>query len=272
MSRLLRNALRICGGTLVLLYAVWVYLVWQESPNQMYPGLDTPFDDARFDHVTIDAPDGVPIRVAIRPGPTPDAAAILYFMGNAGSRHYFGNDLDPLLDLPMSVIVMGYRGGEGDPHTPSEDAIKSDARAVLAALPDLLGAAPRERHVIGYSMGSGMALDLAAGNDLSSVILKAPMPRICDMIARHTFTPVCWLPGAPIWDNYALAGQVTEPVLMIHGDRDQLFSQDEFERLAGRFPSPPTRIIYDDTGHNDFRATTQNADMTGWLRTGWRTP
>lgn len=252
-----------------MLYLLWVVLVALGTPENSYLRNPTPFTDARFEHRELASSDGTAVRVALRKGPQEDAPAVLYFMGNAGSRAVFARDLEALLVLPVSLVVMGYRGGEGDENAPSEPALKADASAVLAGLDDLLSGAPREIHLVGYSMGAGLALHLAAEKDLSSVLLKAPVTRICDLVARMTLTPQCYVPFAEKWDNLRLAREVEEPVLMVHGDRDQMF-QSGFERLAQAFPGgPPKRIIYPDTGHNDFSQTSLHEDMADWLGGDW---
>lgn len=249
------------------LYLLWVFLVMQEVPTQMYPRADAPFVDDRFAAATIDAPDGAQIPVAIRK--TDGAPVVLYFMGNAGSRALHSPDLELLLSAPVSVVVMSYRGSEGSTLEPSEAALKGDARALYAQLPDVLGYGPLLVHVVGYSMGSGLALDLAAREDLTSVVLKAPMPRICAMIASHTMVPVCLLPGDH-WDNFALARQVEEPVFIAYGEKDEMFSTDDVEALARNLPKPHHTARYPDASHNDFSGTAFGDDLLAWLSRPWQ--
>lgn len=261
----MRKVLRWGAAVLVTFYAVWCVLVVREYPNQTYPRVATPFEDARFAEGQIAASDGTLTPVALYR--IEGAPVVLYFMGNAGSRALAGADLDLLLEQPVSVAVMAYRGGEGDPRLPTEGALKSDAWALYEQLPDLLGYVPPQVHVMGYSMGSGLALDLAARGEVSSVILQAPMPRICAMVGRMTWTPACLLP-VDRWDNYALAGQVDEPVLHLYGAADTLFPPAVQHNLAQRFAQPPEGYALDGIGHNDI-AGAADAEIASWLARDW---
>lgn len=86
--------------------------------------------------------------------------------------------------------------------------------------------------VHGYSLGTGLALHVAAHRPVSAVVLDAPYMRMCELMARASYLPACVLPGAQRWDSTVDVPDVTAPVLIQHGSADQLIPISHGERLA----------------------------------------
>ena len=201
-------------------------MVWLH-PRFIYPFSQEQFAHPGFERVLV--PSGSEtIAVYLAKAPT-DLPPIVYFMGNAGALAPFISILDFHRNQGRSVVAMTFRGGGGEPGVPSEAALKADALAVLDALPDLGFSFPPIVH--GYSLGSGLALHVAANRPVHSVLLTAPYDRMCTLMAAASWLPACILPGVQAWKSDRLAASVTAPVTILHGDEDALIPAERSARL-----------------------------------------
>jgi dienelactone hydrolase len=261
------------GVALVALYLLWTGTLAVMAPRLIYPFAQTPFRDPAFTMRDVGAGDGLTLAVAVAPG-APDRPVILFFMGNYGARAGFRGLLEPLVSAGFGVVAMPYRGGEGLAGPASEAALKADALRVHEALsgwPDIAG---RPVHVLGYSLGSGLALHVAAERATASTVLIAPYDRLCAVAARRTLTPACLVPGVPRWDNAALAPRVGVPVLLIHGDDDRLIPPRHGQSLAlalGAADVPLALLVQPGAGHNDIGVDPRVLGaLAAWFDGGWR--
>jgi dipeptidyl aminopeptidase/acylaminoacyl peptidase len=150
-------------------------------------------------------------------------------MGNGGSLAFFGAHLSVHLDAGRQVLALVYPGGGGIPGHVSEARLKAqalDAYDWLAAQHD----GPLIVH--GYSLGTGLALHVAANRDVDGIILDAPYARMCDVMTRASWLPACYLPGVQRWNSLAYADQIDAPVLVLHGTGDDLIPISDGQRLV----------------------------------------
>jgi fermentation-respiration switch protein FrsA (DUF1100 family) len=162
-------------------------------------------------------------------------AALIYFGGNAD---------DVAVHLPAFVAawprralyLVNYRGYGGSTGTPSEAALGVDAAAVYDAV--------RRRHhgapiaVIGRSLGSGVAVQLAAARPVDRLVLVTPFDSLVE-VARTHFR---WLPvHALLRDRFdsaarVRAGEVDAPTLIVIAGDDEVVPAARGEALAAAFP------------------------------------
>lgn len=183
-----------------------------------------PFDQSVFEHpaftsVEIDVPNAAPLPAYVAEGDA-EAPVIVYFMGNGGSLELFASILDYHLIQGASVVAMSYRGGGGTAGPTSEAQLKVDALALVDALPDLGFADPPVIH--GYSLGTGLAVHVAARREVAAVLLSAPYDRLCTLLAQASYLPACWLPRVEKWRSADDLDGVAAPVTILHGDQDAL--------------------------------------------------
>jgi uncharacterized protein len=262
-------------GGLAGLYLLWAGGLALMAPRLIYPFAQTPFRDPAFVLRDVAAADGPVLPVAFAPG-DPARPVILFFMGNYGARDGFTGLLDPLVGAGFGVVAMPYRGGEGLGGRPSEAALKADALAVFDAVAAWPEARGRPLHLLGYSLGTGLALHVAAERQTAeSVLLVAPYDRLCAVAGRRTATPACLIPGVPRWDNLALAPRIGAPVLLAHGLDDQMIPPRHGRALAlalagaGR---PLDLHALPGAGHNDIGDDPRLLRaLAAWAGGGWRT-
>jgi fermentation-respiration switch protein FrsA (DUF1100 family) len=205
-----------------LLYALFMVVF---HPAFIYPFGDEPFDDPRFETVILGTTQAS-VRVS---NPSQGGAAVLYFMGNGGSLAYFGAHLSVHLDAGRQVLALDYPGGGGIPGHVSEARLKSQA---LDAYDWLATRHDGPIYVHGYSLGTGLALHVAANRDVDGTILDAPYARMCDLMTRASWLPACYLPGVQRWNSLAYADQIDAPVLVLHGTGDDLIPIYDGQRLV----------------------------------------
>jgi len=204
-----------------LLYAT--AMVWAH-PRFIYPFGPDAFDDPSF--VQQYVPDRG-VSVAISEGEDP--VAVLFFMGNGGALAYFTFALQAHQSAGRTVAAMEYPGGGGIPGTASEVRLKADALAAY----DWLAARHAGPIVVhGYSLGTGLAVHVAARRDVAAILLDAPFVRLCELMARASFLPACYMPFVQKWDMRADISRITAPVLIQHGGADKLIAPENGARLA----------------------------------------
>lgn len=166
---------------------------------------------------------------------------VLFFMGNGGAVGLFASWLEVHEAAGRPVAALAYRGGGGVPGTPSEARLKADALA-LADWAMAESGGPVILH--GFSLGSGLALEVAARREVVAVVLEAPFARACDLMRRATWLPACRMP-VDRWDNLALAAGVRAPVLILHGEADEVIPVAESERLAAALAAAGVAAEFD---------------------------
>lgn len=223
----------------------------------LHPTFLYPFDQTPFDHPGYYAT-GVghtgPIVYVHDAGQA--SPVILYFMGNVGAVQAFLPMLEAHRKEGRSVVAMAYRGGGSVPGKVSEYRLKADALAAHDALPMLLKEPPEIVVVQGYSLGTGLAVHVAANREVDGVILSAPYDKICRLMARSSGLPACRLPAVQKWETDLDAPRVTAPVLALHGAQDDLipiaFGKALFESFPHSSLDNTSFVEIPGAGHNDL--------------------
>lgn len=182
---------------------------------------------------------------------------VIYFQGNAGGLDLRAERFGRLTADGTGVLALCYRGYGGSTGSPSEAGLIRDA---LAAYDYAVARHPAARIVLwGESLGTGVAVALAAEREVGGVILDAPFSSIADVgAAAYPFAPVRWLIKDPFHSDRRIA-RVRAPLLIRHGEDDavvpirfgeRLFAlanePKRFERFAGE-----GHVITDERGGMD---------------------
>lgn len=245
---ILRRGISLLVGAALLLYLGYAALIYWHHTWFLYPFLPNQLQAPGFAVSRVTVPDARSLPVQVSKG-APGAPTILYFMGNVGALDLYGAMLRHHQSKGRSVVAMPYRGGGGVQGTPSEVILKSDALAVFDALPDLVGEGP----VIlqGHSLGTGLAMYVAAHRPVQGMLLTAPFYRMCEVMADVSHLPACSIPGIERWDSAALTDKVTAPILILHGELDKLIPINQGQQLARSMPNADFLTI-EAAGHTDL--------------------
>lgn len=183
-----------------------------------------------------------------------DLPTIVIFHGNAGHLGHRGFKARVFLDRGYGVLLAAYRGYGGNPGRPGEQGLYADGAAALDYLRDTAGLPPGKIVLYGESLGTGVAVELAARGDLdfAAVILEAPYTSMADLGAHH----YPYLPARLLmrdrFDSASKFGRVTAPVLMFCGSRDRVVPPDFGARLYAVAPQGKRLELLEDAGHNDL--------------------
>jgi fermentation-respiration switch protein FrsA (DUF1100 family) len=174
---------------------------------------------------------------------------VLYFHGNGGSLRLRADRFRRLIADGTGLLALSYRGYGGSTGRPSERGMISDA----AALYDCAVAryTPEQLVLWGESLGSGVAVALAAERPVGRVLLEAPFTSAVEIgAAAYPFLPVRLLMHDPFRSDERIA-RVTAPVLVMHGERDTVVPIAYGERLYALIGAPKRFVRIANAGHND---------------------
>lgn len=174
--------------------------------------------------------------------------AVVYFGGNGED---VSQSLAPLARVfPQHALhLLHYRGYGRSAGKPNEAQIVEDALALF----DQVQRQHPQVTLIGRSLGSGVAVQVASRRPAARLVLVTPYDSIEDIAAaRFPFFPIRWL----ILDRYASwrhAPEVKVPTLVLTAEHDEVIPRASTERLVARFaPGIATQHVLKGTGHNDI--------------------
>ena len=176
---------------------------------------------------------------------------IIGFGGNAWNAQDVAEYLHEL--FPHEEVVAfhyrGYRPSEGDA---TAEALIADAPLVYDLAVERVAA--KRVIAIGFSIGSGIAAELATRRRLDGLILVTPFDSL-KAVAQSMYP---WLPIGPFFEHEIDAAAAIEsvqiPVALIAAERDEIVPGDRTDALRERVP----QLAFDRTiaraGHNDIYA------------------
>src|SRR6516162_4503219 len=146
---------------------------------------------------------------------------ILYFHGNSGGIDLRIERFLAIAKAGIGLLAVEYRGYASSTGSPSERGLKLDGEAAYAAA-IASGVAPGRIVPLGESLGSGVAVALAARHKGGALVLDSPYSSIADVAAAaYWFVPVRALLRDP-FRNDLLIGSVKAPTLVVHGTKDRV--------------------------------------------------
>lgn len=201
--------------------------------------------------VTLTAADGVRIHALLLPAPS-SRLTVLLAHGNAGNVSHRLDRARLLQErLGADVFLFDYRGYGRSEGRPDEEGTYRDAHAACDYLTQVRGV-PRERLVLfGESLGSAVVLDLALQQPCGALILESPFTSIPDMAAVvFPFLPLRHLVRTR-YDNLAKVQGLRVPLLVLHGERDEVVPFAQGRRVYEAAPEPKRFFAIPGAGHND---------------------
>jgi fermentation-respiration switch protein FrsA (DUF1100 family) len=182
---------------------------------------------------------------------TPAAAHVLLCHGNAGNIGDRVLHARLLADAGLDVFLFDYRGYGKSDGTPDEEGTYRDARAARQAMLARPTVDAGRLVYLGESIGGAVALALALQAPPRGLVLQSAFTSVRDMGRLHyPFIPSAVVPDA--YPNLRRIAALESPLLVIHGDRDEIVPVAHGRALFEAAP-PPKRIeIVRGAGHNDL--------------------
>lgn len=229
---------------------------WHPEPPD---AVGWPYEEAR-----IFTPDGLELQGWHFKAREQDAPTILFMHGtsyNASDmwvtpeRTHAFNDF--LTGIHANFFVFDYRGYGRNGGTPTEEATYTDATSALAWLYQRDDIDQAKIFFYGFSLGTGIAAELAMREPSAGLILRAPFTSIRDLaIDRHPklralLSVAPWLPLTN-YDTLSKIPRIDRPLLVMHGDADQTVPEYMGQRVFEAAPEPKRYVAFPNGGHSDF--------------------
>jgi fermentation-respiration switch protein FrsA (DUF1100 family) len=183
------------------------------------------------------------------------AATVIYFHGNGGNVSYVGWVGEQFAARGFDVLLFDYRGyGRSEGSVSDERGLYEDADAAYDYAVRVRGARPERLVLYGQSLGSAAAADVAARRPCGALVLESGLSSAADM--AQTILP--WLPRAVArqtrskFDSVGKLSRVKCPVLVAHGDRDEVIPVGQGRALHAAAPEPKQLIVIHGAGHNNL--------------------
>ena len=177
---------------------------------------------------------------------------VIYFGGNA--EEVSGQMHDAPMLAPWSVAAFNYRGYGLSEGRPSEAALTADALVIYDQLARRDGIDPNRIVVFGRSLGSAVAVQLAASRPVRAVVLVSPFDSLRSIARKqYPFVPVSLLLKHP-FDSLALAAGIEAPLLVLAGEHDDLIPPGSSRRLHDAWLGPKQWALVPEADHNDIHA------------------
>ena len=203
------------------------------------------------EEVELAASDGERL-VAWHVPPKADKPVVLYLQGNGGGLDLRVHRFAKLISDGLGLLALNYRGYGGSTGTTTEQGLLRDAAAAHEFAIARYGAG---RIVLwGESLGTAVAVALAAERSVARVLLESPFTSAADIAASvYWFVPVRWLMHDQFHSDQRIA-KVTAPVLVLHGERDSVVPIRFGERLYALVRAPKQFVRLANADHNNHDA------------------
>jgi uncharacterized protein len=195
---------------------------------------------------------------------SPAANRLLVFHGNAGNalhRSFYVNGFESLdFGQLWEVRLFEYPGYGARPGERSRNSFEVAARQ---AIQGLMAEDHRPLFILGESIGSGVACEMAGRNgpDIAGLVLITPFARLAEVAQkRMPFMPAGLL-LRDRWDNLAALRQTTTRFAMMIAGRDEVVSAEQGEKLLASYPGPKRRWLQPEATHNSLDV---NLDAPWW--------
>lgn len=191
------------------------------------------------EEVRLDTADGEKV-IAWHVPPRDDRPVVLYFHGNGGALNLRVDRFRRVAAAGVGLVALSYRGYGGSTGAPTEEGFINDARAAYAFAAARYS--PSRLALWGESLGTGVAIALAAEKPVARLILDAPFTSALDVAsASYPFLPVRLLMKDQFRSDQRIA-RVTVPVLIMHGEADRIIPIAYGERLLAMIPGENKRL------------------------------
>ncbi len=161
---------------------------------------------------------------------------VVFFHGNGEVMGSMSDLAAKMLAQGMSILMVEYPGyGYAAEFKATEKNLYDDAAALLQLMREQYGHASEDTVLWGFSLGTGVAVEMAARNFGTRLILMAPFTSTPDTAQHHLFFAARWL-IVDDFNNKAKAPAIQIPVLIFHGVNDSVIPFRMGKELALLFP------------------------------------
>ena len=235
---------------LIAYVAICVLLFFFQEKLLFFPEkLDKHFQftfNQRFDEITIKT-DNVLLNGLLFKSDS-SKGLVFYLHGNGGSLNSWGVVAKTYTDLNYDVFILDYRGyGKSEGRISSQAQLYQDIQTAY----DQLKTKYDESNIIvlGYSIGTGLATNLASKNSPKLLILQAPYYSMTDMM-QHTYPIIPTFILKYKFETNVLIKECNMPIVIFHGNQDEVIYYNSSIKLKDVIKKTDTLITLNGQGHN----------------------
>lgn len=197
--------------------------------------------------IAVTTPDGERLNAWWKPPRSGHDHVYLYLHGNGANLSRRAGRFQRLTEDGSGLLAVSWRGYGGSSGTPSEAGLRIDGLAAYTWLTQQVD--PARVILFGESLGTGVAIGLAATQNAALLVLDSPYASIVDLGAmRFPVLPVALLARDP-FRSIDLAPGVRMPVIAQHCTQDWVIPLSESQRLMRAFPKAPDLSIIEGRCH-----------------------
>ena len=213
-------------------------------------------DGIKHEEVFIKTPDGEKLHGYFFPAPVVDkptsAKTVIYLHGNAQNvSTWYLAPVEIQKYVPANFLLVDYRGYGKSTGKPTVEGVITDAQAMYKYLIDR-DCNPEDISVYGRSIGGAIALELGVREKIKSIVVQSSFASLKE-IAKELFP---FIPSSLVkddfWDSKELIKKINTPVLISHGDKDEIVPVSHSYKLYEMANEPKKLIILKDATHNDI--------------------
>lgn len=234
---------------------LWVWMFQERMvffPEKQLVG--TPADAGlAFEQMSIPTPDGESLHAWYVPA-AGNRATVLFFHGNAGNISHRLDTLAVLHGLDLNVLIFDYRGYGRSTGRPTEVGIKADAWAVWTYLTTERGESPSRIVVMGRSLGSAVAVQLASVQDPAALVVESGFTSV-SALGKVAYPFLPRFLARIRFDSLARIPEVRCPVLVAHSPDDEIVPFAMGQALFEAAPEPKRFLTLRGEHNNGFMAT-----------------
>lgn len=208
----------------ILFFAFQRYLIY--VPDRSTPHLSN-FDKKNIEVLHWNSSDGILLRGFYHPARINQPTVVIFHgnAGNIGSRKIL---MFKLIDSGYGVFMPEYRGYGGVSGFPTEKGLYRDANSAMKFL-ESKGVSYQQMVILGESLGSSVALEMALKYPVAGVVLQAPFISLKSL--AKLYYPWNILPILDKFDNLKKIKLIRTPLLIIHGTHDEVVPVHQGKRL-----------------------------------------
>lgn len=227
----------------------WVterFLFFPEKTIEFYPGQW----NLNFEELLFSSDDGMALHAWFLPGGAPNRT-LIYYHGNAGNMGDRLPKIKQLHGIGMNIFIFDYRGYGGSEGLPSLQGVVTDSLAAYRYVLSREDIDPNHIILYGESLGGAMAVQVAAQEKFTGLILESTFTSLLDMKrSAYPFVPDLIVPNE--YRSIDFIKEVHEPILILHGTADKTVPFEMGKRLYEAAPHPKRFVPVEGADHNDI--------------------
>jgi uncharacterized protein len=247
MMRLFFILLILSGLFLLFIYLIQRSLIY--LPDRTRPELNKS-RNAGVEEIHLTTSDGISLLSWYKPA-RKGQPTMLYLQGNAGNIGARAKLVHPYLDQGYGILLLGYQGYGGNAGKPTEQHLYQDVWAGWNFLSHQ-GVSNDCIVLVGESLGTALAINLASQQKVGAVILIAPFTSMLDLGTYHyPFLPVKLL-LKDRFDSIAKISNIKAPILIFVAEHDTVVPSKFSQRIFNAANEPKELVEFKNINHNEL--------------------